>query len=163
VASSDTTLTIVGNLTGEPELKFIPSGVAVAKFTVASTPRILDRTTGQWADGDPLFLTCTAWRDLAEHIAESLTKGARVIVTGRLKLSRWETPEGEKRSAYGLDVDEVGPSLRFATAQVKKMTRTGAAGGNLPVAPDDAWATAAPTRPAGPAAVPTGFDEEPPF
>ena len=117
----------------------------MVKFTVASTPRILDRESGQWKDGDPLFLTCTAWRDLAEHIADSLAKGTRVVVVGRLRLSRWETDEGEKRSAYGLEVDEIGPSLRFATATVSKLIRTKAGDGFVPdQVPDDAWNTATP-------------------
>ena len=149
--SGETSITVVGNLTDDPELRFLPNGTGLVKFTVASTPRVFDRQKSEYRDGDPLFLTCTAWRDLAEHVAESLSKGARVVVTGRLRLSRWETPEGEKRSAYGLEVDEVGPSLRFATAKVTKTTRTKAADGFLPAdAPDDAWNTAAP-----PAATPS--------
>lgn len=143
--AGETVVTIVGNLTDDPELRFTPQGAALVKFTVASTPRVMDRQAQQWKDGDPLFLTCTAWRDLAEHIAESLTKGARVIVQGRLRLSRWETPEGEKRSAYGLEVDEVGPSLRFAQAKVTKMSRAKAADGFTPEdVPTDPWTTAAP-------------------
>jgi single-strand DNA-binding protein len=120
--------------------------VALAKFTVASTPRVLDKASGEYRDGDPLFLTCTAWRELAEHAAESLRKGTRVVVVGRLRLSRWETDEGEKRSAYGLDVDEIGPSLRFATANVRKMTRSGS-NGHVPemeIPSDDPWSTATP-------------------
>jgi single-strand DNA-binding protein len=105
----------------------------------------MDRESGQWKDGDPLFLTCTGWRDMAEHIAESLTKGTRVVVQGRLRLSRWATDEGEKRSAYGLDVDEVGPSLRFAQAKVTKTPRAKGGDGFTPdVVPDDAWSTATP-------------------
>ncbi|MEU4789409.1 single-stranded DNA-binding protein [Micromonospora tulbaghiae] len=143
--ANDTTVTVVGNLTADPELRFTPAGVALVKFTVASTPRVFDRASGEYRDGDPLFLTCTAWRDLAEHIAESLAKGTRVVVTGRLRLSRWENEQGEKRSAYGLDVDEVGPSLRFATAAVKKMARTRNGDGFTPEMPaDDPWSTAAP-------------------
>jgi single-strand DNA-binding protein len=145
--AGETVITVVGNLTDDPELRFLPSGAAMVKFTVASTPRILDRESGQWKDGDPLFLACTGWRDMAEHIAESLTKGTRVIVSGRLRLSRWETPEGDKRSTYGLEVDEVGPSLKFAQAKVSKMTRTGKTGGDgfLPAdVPDDGWNTATP-------------------
>src|SRR3954466_12279074 len=126
--AGETQITTVGNLTGDPELRFTPQGVAMVKFTVASTPRVFDRVKNEYRDGDPLFLTCTGWRDMAEHIAESLAKGTRVVVTGRLRLSRWETDEGEKRSAYGLDVDEVGPSLRFATAKVQKMSRAKAGG-----------------------------------
>ena len=128
--ANETTVTVVGNLTDDPDLRFTPAGVAMARFAVASTPRVLDRESGAWRDGDPLFLTCTAWRELAEHAAESLRKGTRVVVTGRLRLSRWETDEGEKRSAYGLDVDDVGPSLRFATARVSRMTRSNASNGN---------------------------------
>jgi single-strand DNA-binding protein len=146
--AGETTITTVGNLTSDPELRFTPQGVAMVKFTVASTPRTFDRTKNEWADGDPLFLNCTAWRDLAEHIAESLAKGTRVVVTGRLRLSRWETEQGEKRSAYGLDVDEVGPSLRFATATVKKMSRAKAGDGFTPAdVPDDAWNASAPAAP----------------
>ncbi|SRR6266536_2236723 len=144
--ANETSITVVGNLTGDPELRYTPAGVALAKFTVASTPRVFDRTKNEYRDGDPLFLTCTAWRDLAEHAAESLSKGARVVVVGRLRLSRWETDEGEKRSAYGLDVDEVGPSLRFATAKVQKMqrSRSGADGFTPADVPDDPWSTANP-------------------
>ncbi|GGL09710.1 single-stranded DNA-binding protein [Mangrovihabitans endophyticus] len=152
--AGETTITVVGNLTGDPELRFTPSGAALVKFTVASTPRTLDRRSGEWKDGDPLFLNCTGWRDLAEHIAESLTKGTRVIVTGRLRLSRWEDKEsGEKRSAYGLEVDEIGPSLRFAQAKVTRMSRS-KGDGFIPDAPqDDAWSIAAPATPAAPATV----------
>src|SRR3954451_10834565 len=126
--AGETVITVVGNLTDDPELRFLPNGTGMTKFTVASTPRTLDRESGKWKDGDPLFLLCTAWRDLAEHIAESLAKGTRVIVQGRLRLSRWEDKEsGDKRSAYGLHVDEVGPSLRFAQAKVTKMSRAKAA------------------------------------
>ncbi len=148
--AGETTITTVGNLTADPELRFTPQGVAMVKFTVASTPRVFDRVKNEYRDGDPLFLTCTGWREMAEHIAESLAKGTRVVVTGRLRLSRWETPEGEKRSAYGLEVDEVGPSLRFATAKVQKMTRAKAGDGFTPAdVPDDAWNAAAPaSRPA---------------
>lgn len=142
--ANETTITIVGNLTDDPELRFLPNGTGLVKFTVASTPRQLDRESGQWKDGDPLFLGCTAWRDMAEHIAESLTKGTRVIVQGRLKLSRWETPEGEKRSAYGLEVDEIGPSLRFAQAKVKRMSRPKADGFAPDSVPEDPWNTASP-------------------
>lgn len=149
--AGETQITVTGNLTGDPELRFTPAGVAMVKFTVASTPRVFDRQRNEYRDGDPLFLTCTGWRDMAEHIAESLSKGTRVLVSGRLRLSRWETDEGEKRSAYGLEVDEVGPSLRFATAKVTKTTRTKAGDGFLAAdVPDDAWAASAPaaTRPA---------------
>jgi single-strand DNA-binding protein len=139
--SNETTVTVIGNLTADPDLRFTPAGVAMAKFTVASTPRVFDRDTNAYKDGDPLFLTCTAWRDLAEHVADSMHKGTRVVVVGRLRLSRWETDEGEKRSAYGLDVDEVGVSLRFATAKVTKATRVRA-----DEAPDEEWSTASTER-----------------
>jgi single-strand DNA-binding protein len=145
--ANETSITMVGNLTADPELRFLPNGTAMVKFTIASTPRTLDRQSGEWKDGDPLFMNCTAWRDIAEHIAESLTKGTRVIVSGRLRLSRWDDKEsGEKRSAYGLDVDEIGPSLRFAQAKVQKMNRNSGRGdGFTPDAPqDDAWSIAAP-------------------
>ncbi len=145
--AGETTITVIGNLTDDPELRFLPNGTAMVKFTIASTPRTLDRQSGEWKDGDPLFMNCTAFRDISENIAESLTKGTRVIVTGRLKLSRWEDKEsGEKRSAYGLDVDEIGPSLRFAQAKVQKMNRSGGKGdGFTPDVPqDDAWSIAAP-------------------
>jgi single-strand DNA-binding protein len=122
--AGETTLTIVGNLTGDPELRFTPAGHAVADFTVASTPRNYDRQAGQWRDGEPLFLRCTAWRQLAEHTAESLTKGTRVIVTGRLRQRSFELAEGVTRTVTELDVDELGPSLRHCTARVTKTTRT---------------------------------------
>jgi single-strand DNA-binding protein len=148
--AGETTITMVANLTDDPELRFLPNGTAMAKFRTASTPRILDRQSGEWKDGDPLFMNCTAFRDIAEHIAESLTKGTRVIVSGRLRLSRWEDKETkEKRSAYGLDVDEIGPSLRFAQAKVQRMNRSGKNDGFTPDAPqDDAWSIAAPASPA---------------
>ena len=114
--AGDTTITVVGNLTADPELRFTPSGAAVANFTVASTPRIYDRQTGEWKDGEALFLRCNIWREAAENVAESLTRGARVIVTGRLKQRSFETREGEKRTVVEVEVDEIGPSLRYATA-----------------------------------------------
>ncbi|MBG0567913.1 single-stranded DNA-binding protein [Actinoplanes aureus] len=140
--ANETTITIVGNLTDDPELRFLPNGTAMAKFIVASTPRIFDRESGQWKDGDPLFLPCTAWREMAEHLAESLNKGTRVVVQGRLRLSRWETEQGEKRSAHQLDVEEIGPSLRFATAKVAKTTRSKSDGFTPAQAPDNAWDSA---------------------
>jgi single-strand DNA-binding protein len=112
---------------------------------------VFDRQSGQYRDGDALFLTCTAWREMAEHAAESLVKGARVVVVGRLRQSQWETETGEKRTSYGLEVDELGPSLRFATAKVQKMTRSRAGDGFVPAeVPDDGWASATPTRPSPP-------------
>jgi single-strand DNA-binding protein len=119
----DTTLTVAGNLTADPELRFTPSGHAVAAFTVAASRRVYDQQSGQWKDADTLFLRCSAWRNLAEHAAESLTRGMRVIVTGRLKQREYETAEGEKRTVYEIEVEDVGPSLRYATAKVAKVSR----------------------------------------
>lgn len=121
---NETTITIVGNLTDTPDLRISPQGVSLVRFTVASTPRVWDKTAGGFRDGDVLFMACTAWRDLAENLAESLTKGARVIVTGRLTQSTWQTDTGDKRTSYTVQVDEIGASLRFATAAVTK-TRKG--------------------------------------
>src|SRR3954466_8769868 len=130
MAAGDTTITVVGNLTNDPELRFTPSGAAVASFTVASTPRFLDKATNEWKDGDALFLRCSVWRQAAENVAESLQRGARVIVTGRLKQRSYETKEGEKRTVYEVEVDEIGPSLRYATAKVNKVQRSGGSGGS---------------------------------
>jgi len=127
--AGETTITVVGNLTDDPELRFTPSGAAVAKFRIASTPRTLDRQSGEWKDGEPLFLACNIWRDAAEHVAESLQRGARVIVQGRLRQRSYETREGEKRTVYELEVDEIGPSLRYATAKVQRMSRSGGGSG----------------------------------
>ena len=129
--AGDTTITVVGNLTADPELRFTPSGAAVANFTVASTPRIYDRQSGEWKDGDALFLRCNIWREAAENVAESLTRGSRVIVTGRLKQRSFETREGEKRTVFEVEVDEIGPSLRYATAKVNKASRSGGGGGGF--------------------------------
>jgi len=145
--AGDTVITVVGNLVDDPELRFTPSGAAVAKFRVASTPRYMDRQTNEWKDGDSLFLTCNVWRQAAEHVAESLQRGMRVIVQGRLRQRSYETKEGEKRTVYEIEVDEVGPSLRNATAKVSKTTRSGGGGfgGNASGgAAEDPWASAAP-------------------
>src|SRR5437016_246776 len=151
--AGDTTITVTGNLTDDPELRFTPSGAAVAKFRVASTPRFLDKASGEWKDGEALFLTCTVWRQVAENVAESLQRGARVIVSGRLRQRSYETREGDKRTVIELEVDEVGPSLRFAQAKVHKLSRVRAGDGFVPAeAADDAWTTATPDRPAEPAA-----------
>jgi single-strand DNA-binding protein len=120
--SGETTLTVTGNLTADPELRFTANGTAVANFTVASTPRTFDRQTGTWADGDALFLRCTLWRQTAENAAESLSRGTRVLVEGRLRQRSFETKEGERRTVFELDVDEIGPSLKFATTKVTKAT-----------------------------------------
>lgn len=127
--AGDTPITIVGNLTADPELRFTPNGAAVANFTVASTPRQFDRQTNEWKDGETLFMRCSIWREAAENVAESLTRGARVVVTGRLVSRSWDTPEGEKRTVMEMQADEVGPSLRYATAKVTKAQR-GGGGGN---------------------------------
>ena len=128
MAAGDTQITIAGNLVDDPELRFTPSGQPVAKFRVASTPRFRDNTTGEWKDGDSLFLTCNVWRQAAENVAESLTRGTRVIVSGRLRQRSYETKEGEKRTVYEIEVDDVGPSLRNASAKVSKMARSGGDG-----------------------------------
>jgi single-strand DNA-binding protein len=169
--ANDTTITVVGNLTDAPELRFTPSGAAVANFRIASTPRFFDRTAGEWKDGDPLFLTCNLWRDPAENAAESLARGTRVIVTGRLRQRSYETREGEKRTVMELEVDEIGPSLRYARTKVMRMTRTtapgtipGTASGGTEPAPRsgtdaDPWSTPAASAAGGR----TSFDDEPPF
>jgi single-strand DNA-binding protein len=178
--AGDTVITVVGNLTADPELRFTPSGAAVANFTVASTPRTFDRQSNEWKDGDTLFMRCSIWREAAENVAESLTKGTRVIVQGRLVQRSYETREGEKRTVVELQVDEVGPSLRYASAKLTRMQRSGGGfsgggqggfsgggqgggqgggfgggggggGGHAPA--DDPWAT-------GPG---TSFGDEPPF
>jgi single-strand DNA-binding protein len=173
--AGDTIITVIGNLTDDPELRFTPSGAAVAKFRVASTPRIMDRQSGEWKDGEPLFLSCSVWRQAAENVAESLQRGARVIVSGRLRQRSYETREGEKRTVYELEVDEIGPSLRYATAKVQKMSRSGGGGfgasggggggaqggggGNF----DDPWATATPAPSGSGSGGGSNFDDEPPF
>jgi single-strand DNA-binding protein len=129
--AGDTVITVIGNLTADPELRFTPSGAAVANFTVASTPRTFDRQTNEWKDGEALFLRCNIWREAAENVAESLTRGARVIASGRLKQRSFETREGEKRTVVELEVDEIGPSLRYATAKVNKASRSGGGGGGF--------------------------------
>ncbi|MEV6319577.1 MULTISPECIES: single-stranded DNA-binding protein [unclassified Nocardia] len=177
--AGDTVITVIGNLTADPELRFTPAGQAVANFTVASTPRVFDRNSNEWKDGEALFLRCNIWREAAENVAESLTRGSRVIVSGRLKQRSYETREGEKRTVVELEVDEVGPSLRYATAKVNKTSRgsggggfgsgsggggnyasSGGGGGRSGGAEDDPWGSA-------PAAGSFGgggrMDDEPPF
>src|ERR1700756_3345206 len=129
MAAGDTAITIAGNLVDDPELRFTPAGQPVATFRVASTPRIRDTASGEWRDGDSLFLTCNVWRQAAENVAESLQRGMRVIVTGRLKQRNYETKEGEKRTVYEVEVDDVGPSLRNASAKVNRVSRGGGEGG----------------------------------
>ncbi|TKV57084.1 single-stranded DNA-binding protein [Nakamurella flava] len=173
--AGDTQITVVGNLTADPELRFTPSGAAVANFTVASTPRTFDRASGEWKDGEALFLRCNIWRQAAENVAESLTRGSRVIVSGRLKQRSFETKEGEKRTVFEVEVDEIGPSLRYATAKVNRAQRSdgGGGGGNFGggssgggggygasrggggAPSEDPWSSA---PPAG-----GGYSDEPPF
>ena len=129
MAAGDTQITIAGNLVDDPELRFTPAGQPVARFRVASTPRFLDKNTNEWKDGDSLFLTCNVWRQAAENVAESLTRGMRVIVSGRLRQRSYETKEGEKRTVYEVEVDDVGPSLRNASAKVNRVARSGAGDG----------------------------------
>jgi single-strand DNA-binding protein len=173
--AGDTTITVIGNLTADPELRFTPSGAAVANFTVASTPRMFDRQTNEWKDGEALFLRCAIWREAAENVAESLTRGSRVIVQGRLKQRSFETREGEKRTVVEVEVDEIGPSLRYATAKVNKASRSGGGGGGFggggggsrqpaqtgggasSTAGDDPWGSAPASGSFG------GGDDEPPF
>ncbi len=146
--AGETVITVVGNLVDDPELRFTPSGAAVANFRIASTPRTFDRQTNEWKDGDALFLSCSVWRQAAENVAESLQKGMRVVVQGRLKSRQYETREGERRTVFEIDVDEVGPSLKYATAKVTRTTRSGGgggfSGGGQAPAGDDPWASPAP-------------------
>ena len=162
--AGETTLTIIGNLTGDPELRFTPSGAAVANFTVASTPRTYDSSAREWKDGETLFMRCSIWQAAAENVAESLTRGMRVIVQGRLKARSYETKEGEKRTVTELEVDEVGPSLRFAAAKVTKTSR----GGGPRPGGGDPWARGGVGDPGGGVDGAAGWgnrptDDEPPF
>jgi single-strand DNA-binding protein len=150
-------LTVVGNLVEDPELRFTPAGVPVARFTIASTPRSWDREAEAWKDGESTFLDCTAWRSLAENLATSVTKGARLVVAGRLRTERWESAEGEKRSKVVMDADEVGASMTFATLAVTRTSRTAP----RETGADDPWATASPTRPAQPPVVERPKDTAP--
>jgi len=152
--AGETVITVIGNLTSDPELRFTPSGAAVANFTVASTPRTFDRQSQEWKDGEALFLRCNVWRQVAENVAESLTRGSRVIVSGRLKQRSFDTKEGEKRTVIELEVDEIGPSLRYATAQVTRaQSNRGVGGGSFGSGQsDDAWAPSAPAAQSGAAA-----------
>ena len=173
--AGETVITVVGNLVDDPELRFTPSGAAVANFRIASTPRTFDRQTNEWKDGDALFLTCSVWRQAAENVAESLQKGMRVVVQGRLKSRQFETREGEKRTVFEIDVDEVGPSLKYATAKVTRTQRSGGGGGYSQQGggqqSNDPWATPAPQgAPAGgqaggqdPWGAPGVGSDEPPF
>lgn len=148
--SGETVVTVVGNLTADPELIFTASGAAVVNFTVASTPRNFDRKTGDWKDGETLFLRCTAWRQYAENVAESLVRGARVLVQGRLVQRSFETQDGAKRTVVELQVDEVGPSLRYATAKINKVSRSSEASTSVNGAGADAWVAAGVAEPTEP-------------
>ena len=181
--AGETVITVVGNLTDDPELRFTPSGAAVANFTVASTPRSFNKQTNEWEDGEALFLRCSIWRQAAENVAESLQRGMRVVVQGRLRARTWETREGEKRTSFEIDVEEIGPSLKFATAKVNRVSRGGGGGGfsgggqggqgGQSGAPaDDPWATPAAQGGSPAAPAPAGTDpwgapgvanDEPPF
>ncbi|MCX4094557.1 single-stranded DNA-binding protein [Nocardia sp. alder85J] len=162
--AEETYITIIGNLTADPEIRFTPGGLAVANFTVAQTPRVFDRATNSWRDGEALFMRCNIWREAAENVAESLVRGARVIVTGKLVSRTWETREGEKRTTVELQVVEMGPSLRFATAQVTKITRNGGSAPSAPAASDDPWQNAnAAQSPALAGVGARAQDDEPPF
>ena len=179
MAAGDTQITIAGNLVDDPELRFTPAGQPVARFRVASTPRFRDNTTGEWKDGDSLFLTCNVWRQAAENVAESLTRGMRVIVSGRLRQRSYETKEGEKRTVYEVEVDDVGPSLRNASAKVNRVARSGAgtaataAASGGPAVPAAGPPAASGTRAAATAAAEPdpwatdsaggGYSDEPPF
>ncbi len=140
--NGDTYVTVVGNLVDDPELRFTPSGAAVANFRIASTPRTFDRQTNEWKDGEALFLSCSVWRQAAENVAESLQRGMRVVVQGRLKARSYETREGEKRTVFEIEVEEVGPSLKYATAKVTRAQRSsGGGGGGFSGGGDDPWAS----------------------
>jgi len=173
--AGETTITVIGNLVDDPDLRFTPSGAAVANFRIASTPRTFDRQTNEWKDGETLWLGCAVWRQAAENVAESLQKGMRVIVQGRLKSRSYETREGEKRTVFEIDVDEVGPSLKSATAKVTKASRSSGSdssggGSNYGGSNNDPWASPAPAgNQSAPAndpwasPAPAGGSDEPPF
>lgn len=172
--AGETVITVVGNLVDDPELRFTPAGAAVAKFRIASTPRRFNKTTNEWEDGDALFLTCSVWRQAAENVAESLARGTRVIVQGRLKQRSYEDGQGVKRTVYELDVDEVGPTLARATVKVEKNPAGGGRGTASQKAADDPWSTAQPANgqqqnggwgggQQQPAAQGAGYSDEPPF
>ncbi|WP_183094380.1 single-stranded DNA-binding protein [Nocardioides stalactiti] len=179
--AGETVITVVGNLVDDPELRFTPSGAAVANFRIASTPRTFDRQSNEWKDGDALFLSCSVWRQAAENVAESLTKGMRVVVQGRLKSRQYETREGEKRTVFEIEVEEVGPSLKYATAKVARAQRSSGGGGGYGnqggggagfgggAPAQDPWASSGPGNQGGgaPAGDPWGApgvgSDEPPF
>ena len=174
--ANETVITVIGNLTSDPELRYTQNGLAVANFTIASTPKTLDKQTNEWKDGEALFLRASVWREYAEQVAGSLTKGSRVIAVGRLKQRSFETKEGEKRTSIELEIDEIGPSLRYATAQVTRTSREGGAGGNGGGAPrvnqsaNEPWAASAPASASSGSAAggdvwntPGSYNDETPF
>ncbi|MEY2849741.1 MAG: hypothetical protein RI885_2408 [Actinomycetota bacterium] len=179
--AGETVITVVGNLTSDPELRYTQNGLAVANFTIASTPRTFDRAANDWKDGDTLFLRASVWREFAEHVAGSLTKGSRVVATGRLKMRSYETKEGEKRTSTELEVDDIGPSLRNATAQVTRVASSRDGGGNSAgfgqgggqqsrgQGGDEPWAASAPSTPGQASGgndvwnTPGSFNDETPF
>jgi single-strand DNA-binding protein len=163
--AGETIITVVGNLTADPELRYTQTGLAVANFTIASTPRTFDRAANDWKDGEALFLRASCWREFAEHVAGSLTKGSRVVATGRLKQRSYETKEGEKRTSIELEVDEIGPSLRYATAQVTRASSGGgSAGGRQQGAvADEPWAASAPAESGDVWNTPGNYNDETPF
>ncbi|MBF0672250.1 single-stranded DNA-binding protein [Salinibacterium sp. dk2585] len=169
--AGETVITVVGNLTADPELRYTQNGLAVANFTIASTPRTFDRASNEWKDGEALFLRASVWREFAEHVAGSLTKGSRVIATGRLKQRSYETKEGEKRTSFEIEIDEIGPSLRYATAQVTRTSSSregggGGFGGQRGAVADEPWAAAAPSSANSGGDVwntPGSFSDETPF
>jgi single-strand DNA-binding protein len=170
--AGETVITVVGNLTSDPELRYTQNGLAVANFTIASTPRTLDRGSNEWKDGEALFLRASVWREFAEHVAGSLTKGSRVIVQGRLKQRSYETKEGEKRTSMELEVDEIGPSLRYATAQVTRTSSSREGGGGAPQGgsrgpsqvADEPWAASTPDASGGDVwNTPGNYNDETPF
>lgn len=161
--SGETTITIIGNLTDDPKLNFTQTGTAVASFTIASSSRIYNKQVEQWQDGESLFMRCSAWRDLGEHVAESLTRGARVIASGRLRMRTYETSDGDNRTVIEMTVDEIGPSLRFATARPQKAARTGNNGHTGAAPADDPWAGAVPAGSGARSEGWNGVGDEPPF
>lgn len=169
--AGETVITVVGNLTSDPELRYTQNGLAVANFTIASTPRNFDRAANEWKDGDALFLRASVWREFAEHVAGSLTKGSRVIASGRLKQRSYETKEGEKRTSFELEIDEIGPSLRYATASLTRAQSSSRGGATATGGTGEPWAPSAPAASGAPAAksggdvwnTPGNFNDETPF
>jgi len=161
--AGETIITVVGNLTADPELRYTQSGLAVANFTIASTPRTFDRQANEWKDGEALFLRASCWREFAEHVAGSLTKGSRVIATGRLKQRSYDDRDGNKRTAIELEVDEIGPSLRYATAQVTRTSGGGGGGRSQSAVADEPWAASAPSDSGDVWNTPGSYSDDTPF